>query len=545
MRMGTLIDGAEHGVEAMVRWIVRIICVIVIAALAAGLAIGREGRLRVVLAVRTFLADSGATSLAPPKAAGSSTNLPDSGEPTAAPEISPPADDLDSLLGTPLASDEPGDGSVSATVAGAAGDTPPPTIEPLASDPSTSDSAPSEPLASDDASPATHPSEGVRSVLKPVVDPGTADGTPATAARSPEQDAAFARLMAEARARQEELDKKKRRQTVRGNQPPNLLLVVIEDLSREDLGVYGQPLIQTPVLDSLAGEGVRLARLAGSSHGHAVERASLWYGDVPSERMAGATSIIRLPRMSLPELLANSGYRTCLLGDCSWPVVSDAKRGGWTHWFGWSNSGKSTFSLYPTQVESDGRVLHVVENAADRAVRFERLLLDDVDRFLGSQSEPRPVAIVAVARINWWADAKVVHPAYRDADWTDAERIHASAVTVADRLVGELRDRLEAFGERSRTVALVVGLPRPRSADLPRFRDAAAGVDTGPSTRRAWPWAPLIVAWPDTLPASQVLSGFSGLQDILPTLADLIGAAKPVSGGQGLSRWNEWREPSP
>lgn len=535
----------------MVRWIVRIVCVLVIAALAAGLAVGREGRLRVALTVREWLqgfASDDAVANAPTDAA----------EPTEAPRITRAADDLDALLPESPAEAGPSDQLV-----------------PRADDdPAT---APRDPVA-DGSTPIISPLDdsaeqptGMRSVLKPAApqpsgpdaatsqsgntapastgaadnaatsDGATADNRAAAPERSPEQDAAFEKLIAEARARQEEEDKKRRRQSVKTNQPPSLLLVVVEDLSREDLGAYGQPMIQTPVLDQIGGEGVRLARLAGSSHGHPVERASLWYGDVPSERMVSAP-VIRLSRMSLPELLANAGYRTCLLGDCSWPIVGEAGKGAWGHWFGWNPSRKAEFAIYPTQVESDGRLLHVVENAADRAVRFERLLLDDVERFLESRDESRPVALTVVLRLSWWKDAKFVHAPYRENEWTEVEKIHASAVTVADRVVGELRKRLEEVGDRRRTVTLVVGLPRTRpSPELRRFRDAVAGLDDGANGRSSWPHAPLVVAWPGTLPPSQVIGGFAGLQDILPTLADLIGTAKPVTGGQGVSRWSEWR----
>ena len=45
----------------------------------------------------------------------------------------------------------------------------------------------------------------------------------------------------------------------RPEQPPNILLVMVDDMGYSDLGCYGGE-VRTPTLDSLAENGVRLAR---------------------------------------------------------------------------------------------------------------------------------------------------------------------------------------------------------------------------------------------------------------------------------------------
>ncbi len=40
--------------------------------------------------------------------------------------------------------------------------------------------------------------------------------------------------------------------------PPNVVVILADDLGYGDLGAYGHPLIRTPRLDALARDGVRL-----------------------------------------------------------------------------------------------------------------------------------------------------------------------------------------------------------------------------------------------------------------------------------------------
>src|SRR6056297_2481819 len=42
--------------------------------------------------------------------------------------------------------------------------------------------------------------------------------------------------------------------------PPNFLVIVADDHGWDDLGCYGHPVVQTPHLDRIAGEGVRFTR---------------------------------------------------------------------------------------------------------------------------------------------------------------------------------------------------------------------------------------------------------------------------------------------
>ena len=50
--------------------------------------------------------------------------------------------------------------------------------------------------------------------------------------------------------------------------PPNIILILADDLGYGDVGVYGATLIDTPHLDRLAGEAVRFTKFYASANGH-------------------------------------------------------------------------------------------------------------------------------------------------------------------------------------------------------------------------------------------------------------------------------------
>lgn len=60
--------------------------------------------------------------------------------------------------------------------------------------------------------------------------------------------------------------------------PPNLVVVLADDLGYGDLGAYGQKLISTPHIDQLAAEGIRFTDAYSAAAVCAPSRAALLTG---------------------------------------------------------------------------------------------------------------------------------------------------------------------------------------------------------------------------------------------------------------------------
>jgi len=103
---------------------------------------------------------------------------------------------------------------------------------------------------------------------------------------------------------------------------PNVVLIIADDLGFGDLGCYGGEAIPTPHLDRLAGEGLRMTRAYAPASTCTPTRYAIMTGEYawrPQERSTAildgdAPLAIEPGRPTLPQVLADGGYRTALVG---------------------------------------------------------------------------------------------------------------------------------------------------------------------------------------------------------------------------------------
>ena len=111
-------------------------------------------------------------------------------------------------------------------------------------------------------------------------------------------------------------------------QPPNVVLIMTDDLGYGDLGSYGSPDLRSPNIDSLARDGMRLTDFYANGVLCSPTRAGLMTGRYQQRYAidsalggaamtnAGTISDVGLPvtGQSLPQLLSDVGYATGLVG---------------------------------------------------------------------------------------------------------------------------------------------------------------------------------------------------------------------------------------
>jgi len=108
--------------------------------------------------------------------------------------------------------------------------------------------------------------------------------------------------------------------------PPNILIVLTDDLGYSDPGCYGSE-IATPTLDRLAANGLRFSDFSNTAKCHS-SRVSLLSGRWCKQ--AGDTSLKR--SVTLPEILSPAGYFTAMTG--KWHLDKQPTDFGFERYFG-------------------------------------------------------------------------------------------------------------------------------------------------------------------------------------------------------------------
>ncbi|MDP9200262.1 MAG: sulfatase [Pseudomonadota bacterium] len=149
--------------------------------------------------------------------------------------------------------------------------------------------------------------------------------------------------------------------------PPNIVVVLVDDLRWDDLGIAGHPFAQTPAIDRMAREGVRFMNAFATTPLCSPSRASILTGQYAHthgivDNTARDAASHRLPTFAAP--LQQAGYRTAFFG--KWHMGNDdSPRPGFTHWVAMRGQGEALdpqFNVNGTRARESGYVTDLLTN---------------------------------------------------------------------------------------------------------------------------------------------------------------------------------------
>ena len=366
---------------------------------------------------------------------------------------------------------------------------------------------------------------------------------------------------------------------------PNLIYILADDLGYGDIGAYGQDKIDTPNLDRLAADGLvftqhyagstvcapsRAVLMTGRHTGHVQIRGNYELGGFRNEEERGQMPL-DAASTTLAEVLRDTGYRTALIG--KWGLGGPGSTGvptrhGFDYFFGYLDQ-KQAHNHYPThlwrngaRVALDNRFFIPHATMAGTSARAE-----DYRRYMGRDYAPDRLIAEALAYIERAKDApfflyyapSIPHSALQvpddrleryagrwretplnDGDYTPHPKpraARAAMITTLDADVGRIVDRLDRLGLARSTLILFTSDngPAPEGGQDVAFFNASGGLrgikrDLYEGGIRV----PMIAWWPGVIDGGRRTDHLSAFWDVLPTLADLAGAATP-DGVDGLS----------
>ncbi|MGD2122409.1 MAG: sulfatase [Gemmatimonadota bacterium] len=155
---------------------------------------------------------------------------------------------------------------------------------------------------------------------------------------------------------------------------PNIIVIVVDDLRWDELGITGHPFLETPNIDELARGGALFSNAFHSVPLCSPNRACILTGQYPSRH--GIIDNVARDRMShrletFPQALQVTGYETAFLG--KWHMGNDpTPRPGFDYWVAIPGQGRT---MNPELFEG-GRIHevpgYITDVLTDRAVDFIR-----------------------------------------------------------------------------------------------------------------------------------------------------------------------------
>ena len=156
---------------------------------------------------------------------------------------------------------------------------------------------------------------------------------------------------------------------------PNIVFFLTDDQRNDTLGCAGHPIVKTPVIDSLASEGVRFENMFVTTSICMTSRTSILTGQFLRTHAANRTQAGSINaeacREVFPKMLRKAGYRTGFVGKWHTRNPPDEKAETWFDSY-------EKLSRHPYwKKQPDGSMRHLTEVTGDRAIDFLKGQTDD------------------------------------------------------------------------------------------------------------------------------------------------------------------------
>ncbi|MEO0415625.1 MAG: arylsulfatase [Verrucomicrobiota bacterium] len=353
---------------------------------------------------------------------------------------------------------------------------------------------------------------------------------------------------------------------------PNIIFVLADDLGYGDLGCFGQKHIQTPNLDKMAEQGMRLTDFYSGSTVCAPSRCVLMTGQdtgncwVRGNANNSDAQTLRPEDVTVAEKMKEAGYATALFGKWGLGELDSSghpNKQGFDEFYGYLNQ-RHAHNFYPTFLIHNGKEVALNNDVDPRWAAYakETSAPDDGAGFASPEGKKdyAPELIYQGAK-KWISEqAKTDQPffiyyalntphanneanrvlkdgqevpsygIYADKDWSNPNKGQAAMITKFDSEMGEIMELLQKTGQAENTLILFTsdnGHHKEGGND-PEFFDA-----NGPlrgmkrDLTEGGIRVPTIAWWPGTIPAGQSTAHPAAFQDFMATACELAGVETP------------------
>lgn len=330
--------------------------------------------------------------------------------------------------------------------------------------------------------------------------------------------------------------------------PPNIIVIVADDLGYGDLGFTGNKKIKTPNLDGLSRDGATFTHFYSPAQVCSPTRAATITGRMPHRLgiysfIGGSSgSLTHLPKseITIPQLLRKNGYQTAIIGKWHNSLIqvqmkrADAGKNdipsmdhyGFDYWICSDDNAK--IRNKPNWIRN-GKNEGVKEGLAANIVGKEAV------HWLNKERDPdKPfIQFVHFYEPHWYVDApKDITQQYLDSVTKNKnEAIYFAAVTNVDQEIGNINRTLQQLKIAENTVILFTSDHGPASLENGK-RNRNYGTASPYRGHKYGLWdgsihVPGIVYWPAKIKPNTIIDTPAGAIDWLPTICEITGTPLP------------------
>ena len=369
---------------------------------------------------------------------------------------------------------------------------------------------------------------------------------------------------------------------VGARQKPNIIFIMADDLGYGEIGPFGQKLIQTPHLDQMAREGMKLTDfyansicapsraglITGKSSAHAVVRDNYEFGTFLDSEEYGQ---MPLPpdTYTLGTMLQSAGYTTATIG--KWGLGGYLSGGvpwkqGFDFFYGYLDQ-KQAHNYYPTHLWRNNEweklpngYFHPHQKLGDKdpndpgsyeaykgAVYSADLMTDEAEKFIKKNTE-KPFFLYLAYTLPHLAlqvpdqELEAYLGKFEEEPYTGGRgylphiaprSAYAAMITLLDKYVGRIFETLKEAGLDENTLVIFTSDNGPSGgADISffnssgEFRGAKGGLYEGGIR------VPFIARWPGKIRPGSTSSTMAALWDMMPTFGEAAGIRQhPTTDG--------------
>ena len=324
--------------------------------------------------------------------------------------------------------------------------------------------------------------------------------------------------------------------------PPNIVVVLCDDLGYGDLECYGHPHIKTPHLNQFASEGARFTSFYSAAPVCSPSRVGLLTGRSPNRAgvydfiPGGRKIYMRDSEITIPQLLKKQGYATCQSGKwhCNGKFNSDAQpqpdAAGFDHWFGTQNNASPTHEN-PENFVRNGEKVGPLEGfscqlVADEAIgwlegQLEKNSKQPFFMYVAFHEPHEPIA-----------SPRNLVDKYLPVAKNENEARYFANVANMDAAVGKLMAALKRLKVDSNTLVVFTSDNGPETLNRYKRAKNSYGVATPLRGMKLWTTDAGfrvcgMMRWPGKIEAGQVVDQPVSSLDFLPTFCELAKTRPP------------------